>query len=399
MQMLDKHSGQDRSGGATASRVRNHNERALLSLMRAQGAVAGAQASKHLGLSAQTASVILRALEEAELVTKLDPVKGKVGKPQLPYTLNPKGAYSLGLRLGRRGADLLLMTFTGDIAAQKSIAYRFPTPAAIETFVVEAIPKLIASAELSQPERVVGLGLAVPFELWNWLDALGVPRAEADAWRDYDLKASLERASGLPTIVANDMNMACNAELVFGAGRGLRHFTYFHVGSFVGGGVVMNGKVYHGPQGNAGALGSIPVRPTSETQHQLIHSASLYALEHALSERLGKPVNLRAESCLFGTERALCETWRKTAAHYLARAITAVTAVLDISDTIIDGSFPKHVRDALIDDTRAELRRVDTQGLNEIRITPGQLGNSAGALGAAYEPLLQAHFVEGSALR
>ena len=371
----------------------------MLSLLRTHGALAGAQAASVLGLSAQTASVILRALERAELVQRLAPIKGKVGKPQLPYALNPAGAYALGLRLGRRNADLLLMTFTGEIAAQKSISYRFPTPQGIETFVTATLPLLMETGNVARPERIVGLGIAAPFELWNWLDALGVPPAAAEAWRTYDLEQRLAAATGLSTVLANDMNMACNAELVFGAGRGLQDFSYFHIGSFVGGGIVMNGKVYHGSQGNAGAFGSIPVKPTPEAQHQLIHTASLYTLENAMSQRLGQPVNLRAESSLFTTERALCATWRVDAATYLARAITAVMAVMDISDTIIDGSFPKQMRDALLDETQRALARVDRQGLNKICLHPGTLGNSAGALGAAYEPLLRAHFVEGSALR
>lgn len=388
-----------RSSGANAARVRNHNERALLSLMRAHGQMAGAEAAKTLNLSAQTASVILRSLEQANLIVKRERVKGKIGKPQMPYGLNPDGAYAFGFRLGRRSAEFLLMDFAGDVVAKEALTFRYPQPEHIEAFVRDAVPRLIDAAELSHPERVVGLGIAAPFQLWNWLDALGVPKAEADAWRVFDLARRLEAASGLPTYVANDMNMACNAELVFGAGRDLNDFAYFHIGSFVGGGIVLDGLVYHGRNKNAAAFGSIPVRDTTEAQHQLIHAASLYSLENAIAKKRDVQVHLRADSDLFETEPELCTAWINEAAHHLARAITSVAAVLDLQDVVIDGEFPDAFRARLADDIRVELGKIDMQGIHHVNVKTGILGHTSGALGAAYEPLLRAHFLEGSALR
>ena len=385
------------SVGVNPARVRNHNERALLSLMRAHGPIAGSEVARHLSVSAQTASVLLRKLEEAGLVIKGSPIKGKVGKPQMPFKLNPHGAYSLGLKLGRRNADLILMDFSGGISARMESAYAFPKPDHIEAFIEDAIPKLLTQAGIGTA-RLTGMGVAAPFELWNWLDALGAPSCEAERWRDYDLGRSLGQIVDLPVYVANDVNMACNAELVFGAGRNLRHFAYFYISSFVGGGIVLDGKVFHGPRGNGAAFGSIPVRDTSNAQHQLIHTASLYKLEQAISENYGRSVNLRKEPEVIEKETNLCAAWRNVAAQALATAITSTTAVLDIEATIIDGVFPVEMRDALISETRDALGRVDRQGLNAITLAPGSLGEDAGPLGAAYEPLLQAHFLEGSAL-
>lgn len=399
MQMTYQEKDAPRASGANAARVRNHNERALLTLMRTQGQMAGAEAAKTLNLSAQTASVILRSLEQSDLIVKRERVKGKIGKPQMPYGLNPQGAYAFGFRLGRRSAVLLLMDFAGDVVAQEALTFRYPQPDLIETFVRDTVPSLIAASELSHPERVVGLGIAAPFQLWNWLDTLGVPKAEADAWRTYDLAERLKAASGLPVFVANDMNMACNAELVFGAGRALNDFAYFHIGSFVGGGVVLDGLVYHGRNGNAAAFGSMPVRDTDQAQHQLIHAASLYTLENAIAEKREGHVHLRADSDLFETEPELCRAWTQTAAEHLARAIVSVAAVLDLQDAVIDGDFPETFRTRLADAIRIELGKIDLQGIQPIRVQTGVLGHAAGALGAAYEPLLRAHFLEGSALR
>ncbi len=62
-----------------------------------------------------------------------------------------------------------------------------------------------------------------------------------------------------PVYLQNDATAACGAELAFGAGPRKQDFIYFYVGTFVGGGVVLNGSLYTGHTGNAGALGSMPV--------------------------------------------------------------------------------------------------------------------------------------------
>ncbi len=62
-----------------------------------------------------------------------------------------------------------------------------------------------------------------------------------------------------PAYLQNDMTAACGAELVFGQTKDINDFVYFYIGSFIGGGIVINGSLYPGRSGNAGALGSMPV--------------------------------------------------------------------------------------------------------------------------------------------
>lgn len=383
--------------GATPSRVRDHNARSILTLLRDRGALSGAEIARVLSVSAQTASVILRALEEQGLLIKGEAKKGKVGKPQMPYVLNQKGSYALGLRLGRRSTDMVLMDLVGDVRAKVSVNYSYPTPDLIEGFVKNAIQTLTDNSGISVTQ-LEGIGVASPFELWNWLDALGAPKAEADLWRDYSLTDALWDITNIPVFVANDMTMACNAERMFGNGKTMQDFGYFYVGSFVGGGLVLNGKVFHGDRANAGAFGSIPTQRNARGNQQLIHSASLYSLESAISEKNGSRVMIRANSALFEAEPLLVEAWLKEAAEGLAVAMTAVTAVLDIQDIILDGAFPTRIKESLIQHTQSALKTVDQQGLNPFQISPGALGKTAGARGAAYEPLIRAYFLEGSGL-
>jgi DNA-binding transcriptional ArsR family regulator len=95
--------------GSNQSGMRDHNERLVLSLLRQHGALAKSDIARITGLSAQTISVIMRALEQDGLLLRGEPVRGRIGQPSVPMHLNPEGALFLGLKIGREPAkDLSL---------------------------------------------------------------------------------------------------------------------------------------------------------------------------------------------------------------------------------------------------------------------------------------------------
>lgn len=387
-----------RRRGAQQSSLRNHNERMCLSMLREHGPLASSEIAKALNVSAQTGSVLVRALDAQGLVVRLEPVKGKVGKPQEPIGLNPEGAYSFGLRIGRRRSDMVLIDFRGQVVGERRESYRYPTPHLIETFVAHAMPDLTKELNPTQAARIVGLGIAAPFELWNWLDSLGAPLEDAALWRNYRFEDAFKRFTDLPISVANDVNLACTGELHIGTGRHYPDFLYFYLGAFVGGAIVLNGQVFHGRYGNAGAFGSIPVATKDDPNAQMIASSSLVGFEQKLAKKLGRKLNLRDEPELWRREPDLAQAWIEDASKAIARAAISVVAALDVTNIVIDGVFPEHVRTELAARLRDATQKLDHQGIRTPVIVEGKLGARAGALGAAYQPLLQALFVEGSAL-
>ncbi len=80
-------------------------------------------------------------------------------------------------------------------------------------------------------------------------------------WEDFPLAEWLREHFGAPVAVENDANAAALGEWRFGAGRGTRHFLYVTVSTGVGGGIVIEGKLYHGADGLAGEIGHMVVDP------------------------------------------------------------------------------------------------------------------------------------------
>ena len=384
--------------GANSSRMRNHNQRSILSLLREQGPCAKARIAEALNLSAQTASVIVRELETQGLISRLEPVKGKVGKPPAPFCLNPGGAYSYGLRIGRRTCNLVLIDILGDIVSRRVHRYPYPTPEAVEEFVRGGLSSLAAPIPEAGRNRIAGMGIAAPFELWNWLDGLNAPQAEADKWRGYSIGPAHRRLSGLPVHVGNDGNLACQGELMFGNGSEFRDFIYFYISYFVGGAVAMDGKVFHGARGNAGGVGSMPSPFKGQVGKQLLNFTSIFLLERRLAEKYGRPINLRAEEDYWLRETELRDEWLQRAAIAMAQAAVCVAATLDISNVIVDGVFPPAIRSLFVDRLRAAGEQIDQRGIYPVSFHEGRLGPDAGEIGAAYQPILSELLVEGSRL-
>ena len=383
------------SRGTTQTGVRLYNERLILSLIRRHRSLAKVEIARLTGLSTQTTTVIINRLEADGLLLAGEPQRGRIGQPSVPYSLNPDGAFGLGLMIGRRSSDLVLMDFTAGIRARRRTIYSFPAPDEILAFAEREMSGLLGELPESLRGRVSGIGVAMPFELWNWEADLQTPPGVLSKWRDFDVAAELSRRFGpWPVRVCNDASSACAAELTFGAGAAYRDFAYFYIGAFIGGGIVLNGSLFPGRSGNAGALGSMPIMRRDEngetSLQQLIRTASIYQLERRLiaAGRRGTDIWLSPND--WSSFEEPLEAWVAEAAEALAQAIAALLAVIDFEAVIIDGAFPVDVRRRLVERTNEHWARMDRRGLTDAVVVEGSIGRDARAIGGAALPLLAA---------
>lgn len=373
--------------GTNQSGMRDNNERLVLSLVRQHGALAKTDIARMTGLSAQTISVIMRELEGEELLLRGAPIRGKVGQPSIPMSLNPEGAFFLGLKIGRRSADLVLIDFRGTIRGMVHSTYSYPRARDTIGFALKGIEELCGRLDPGRRRRIAGLGIAMPFELWNWADAVGAPREVMDEWRSTDIRALLAADLPFPVYLQNDATAACGAELVFGQPNGPRDFVYFYLGAFIGGGVVLGGSLYAGPTGNAGALGSMPVPDGYGRVVQLIDIASITQLERALiaARRDGGVLWTSPED--WGDLSPHLDEWIDKAAAGIAYAIVGAAAVIDFGAGVVDGWMPASVRKRLTEAVALKLGQFDVEGMTLPQVREGTVGIHARALGGASLPL------------
>jgi predicted NBD/HSP70 family sugar kinase len=385
--------------GTNQSGMRAYNERLVLTLIRQHGALPKSHIARMTGLSAQTASVIMRNLEKDGLLKRGEPtrIQGKVGQPSVPMSLVANGALFFGLKIGRRRSCLVLIDFLGNIVDISHLSYAYPTPDSIVQFVKTSIDAICSRLSKKQLSRISGMGIGMPFQLWNWPELIGTTQITMDNWRVVDIHRLLADHCDFPVYMENDVSAACAAELVFGQSALPQNFLYFHIGYFIGGGIVLNGSLFTGPGGNAGALGSMPVPMQDCETHQLIDLASVATLEKAIDASGGDSSVLWEEGRQWDNESTIVKQWIQQAAHGIAHAIVSSISVIDFEACVIDGSLPDNIRHELVSLIRYHLQGKLLPGLQTPDIYEGSIGENARVLGAASLPLSERFLVDQNA--
>ena len=377
--------------GSSQGGLRQYNERVVLQAIRQQGALPAAEIARATQLTAQTVSLITKRLLDDGLLQKGEPQRGKVGQPSIPLSLAPDGAYSVGIKVGRRSMDVLLIDFTGAVRERSSLDYRFPDP---DELLAEIGKRLAALRRKLGPERrdlVQGVGIAAPMAIGGWQQLLGFSAELAARWQQVDLRAAVQAQTDWPVLLMKDTAAACVAELVAGRGRSVKSFVYVFVDTFIGGGLVLDSQLRAGATGNAGALGSLPLwlsrDANASTPAQLLSVASLLNLEQAWA---GAGLDTEADA----RGQALAEPWRAHTARWLdvagsaiAQSINGAACLLDVEGVILDGSCSRELLQALLHAVQQALPRYSWEGVARPDLLAGTIGSDARALGGALLPL------------
>jgi hypothetical protein len=158
--------------GSNHNGMRQFNERIVLQAIRHHGAMAKADLARLTQLSTQTVSIIVDRLLGDELLLKQDRVRGKIGQPSVPLSLNPDGAFSLGLQVGRRSLEVLVSDFLGQPRHQLQFSYPYPDPDVVLPNIRQSLAQMQAAMG-PHWARLVGIGLTSPLSLHQWSDLLG----------------------------------------------------------------------------------------------------------------------------------------------------------------------------------------------------------------------------------
>jgi predicted NBD/HSP70 family sugar kinase len=383
--------------GSNLTTVRGINERLVLHLLRIHGKLSKAEATRITGLSANAISVIFRALENEGLLLRGNPIRGRIGQPSVPMMLNPEARYYVGYKIGRRTFDLVIVNFVGELLAQKNAVHDYPTPTNTLQFLDDNLTPLLDSVNLSK-DSISALNIAMPFELWSWTSDFDAPVQEMNEWRDFDLAAAINNRVAWPVTLQNDGTAACRAELIFGPPLDVQDFVYLFVGTFIGGGIVLNGGVFPGRRGSSGGFGPmrIPDEPGGE---RLVDHASLVVLEHMVAQRDKQLArNIYSQDVDWALLEPELSQWLNRAGRSLAHAIVSALAVIDFEMVVIDGAFPAAIRSRLVSSVESNLDTLDLQGVVRPDLKPGHFAYLARAVGAAAYQISTEYMIDQNTL-
>lgn len=383
----DEARGDERSRGTNQSGMRESNERLVLTLLRYASGLASADIARRTGLSAQTVSRIIRALEAEQLILRGAPQRGKVGQPSVPLVLNPSGAFFLGLKVGRRSVEMVLTDFLGRIVDREKEIYSYPDFDKVLAFTRSSSAAITARLDPAHRDRIAGMGIAMPFHLWAWAAQIGVDAGAMANWQTRDLRTELAEVIHLPLFLQNDATAACSAELVFGRSPRPANFLSFFVAFFIGGGLVLRNSLFTGGTGNAAGMGPLLVPDTAGQMRPLIELASLASLEQRLIRLGHDPLQIWNTPEGWDIPGDALSDWLDEAAPALAHAIKAAQTMLDLDAILLDGWLPRQALTELAARVDRSLDDLDLSGMRRPAIRCGTIGSDARTLGAASLPL------------
>jgi glucokinase len=262
-------------------------------------------------------------------------------------------------------------------------------PQAVVQRMMETTRRL--QAEVSSPmRRLAAVGFGIPGILD--LPAGRVRRSpNLPGWEGFDLRAALAPHLEVPVAIENDANAAALGEAWLGAGRGMQHFLMLTLGTGVGGGIIVAGKILHGACGYAGEPGHTVVDPNGPR----CGCGSYGCLEQFTSgtaiARMAEPFYGQttayevALAARCGESQAL-EVYRQVG-QYLGIACASFANLLNPQGLVIGGAVA-NAFDLFIEAMQTTMRqRTFVEVYNSLRIVPAECGTDAGGLGAAYEAM------------
>jgi predicted NBD/HSP70 family sugar kinase len=373
--------------GTNQGGMREANERVVLTVLRRNPSITKAEIARTTGLSAQTVARLVGALEQDGLVLRGAPNRGRIGQPSIPLSLDPDGAVFFGLKVGRRSAEMIAIDFLGKILDREQLLYGYPDFDEVLSFATSAQTTIQDRLPPKLQSRVSGLGVAMPFHLWNWARHIGVDASKMRDWQHRDLGAEIAVGTSIPVFLQNDATAACSAEIVFGNAPFSRNMLSFYIAFFVGGGLVLNNTLYLGATGNAAGLGPFTVADREGRARNLIDLASLSDLEKRLANAGWDTQKMWTDSAEWGFPADIVGSWRDECVHGIASAIKSAQALLDLDTVLIDGWLPRDLLARITTGVEVEFEQLDREGIATPTILCGTIGKDARTVGAASLPL------------
>lgn len=243
--------------------------------------------------------------------------------------------------------------------------------------------------------RRIGIGCAGPVDRGAGL-ILNPPNLPG--WARVALVERIEKALGRPAVLENDANAAALGEFRYGAGKGASSLVYLTVSTGIGGGIILDGKIWHGLGDGAGEVGHMTLLPDGPicgcgNRGCLEALASGPSIARRAREVLatGRPSRLREAGDFTAAEvvrlaqegdALAAEVWDE-AVRYLGLGVAAIVTILAPQRVVIGGGVAK-AGDFLFEPLRREVRRrVKLVAVESVPILPAALGPDVGILGAA----------------
>ncbi len=325
----------------------------------------------------------------------------------MPVPRSRKSAhrYTLGIDLGGTKILAAVVDEAGKVVASaKKTTQAQQGPQVVMKRLIKAMDDAVDRAGLAK-EDIAAIGIGVP-GIIDGPRGVIIRITNIPGMENVEIARMLREWRPVPVVLSNDVRVAATGELRMGAGRGLRSMVTIFVGTGIGGGLILDGKIYEGTRGSAGEVGHMvtmadgPYAPGGGIRGGIEAIASRTAIERdlragiaagrktilpeLLAEKNGALTSSVLSAAVEADDALTVEVLRR-AAHYLGLHAASLINVLDPQALIYGGGVIEGLGHWMIDKiaTTAREHAINRTGIDKVRIVEAALGEHAGVVGAA----------------
>lgn len=317
----------------------------------------------------------------------------------------PRDPFTIGIDLG--GTNLRIAAVAADGRILEKISLDTEVNHGRERVVTDMCAAVTEIELRLQSSKMVGIGIGVP-GIINLANGMIRQSPNLPGWSDFPVRDDIERRLRTHVILENDANAAALGEKWVGAGRDASGLCMITVGTGIGGGLILDGRVWHGMDGMAGELGHMTIDPNGALCGcgnlgciEAYASASAITRMAMAAIRVGRSPSLAHAAEELGELTAEIVYIKAKQGDVVAREIFEMAGrslgvglanlinIFNLPLYVIGGGVAR-AWDAFAPAMMAELgKRSLVYRSTQTRITPSSLGAEAGLLGAAYLPLMR----------
>jgi predicted NBD/HSP70 family sugar kinase len=370
--------------------LRRLNRLRVIRALRDEGQISRAEIARRTGLSRSTVSSLVADLQADGLVVER-PEPGLAhgsqgGRPPILLSFDASAGAAVGIDFGHSHLRVAVSDLASTILAERSQPLDTDHDAQEGLDVAaELVVEALADAGVDRA-AVIGAGMGLPGPIESGEGVVGTS-AILPGWIGMTAQAEMRRRLEIPVMVDNDANLGALAEAAFGAGRDAGDLIYLKVSSGIGGGLILNGRLYRGSGGLAGELGHVLVDPEGivcrcGNRGCLETVAATGALIDLLRRSHGEDFTVEAMLRAARDGDVGCRRVIHDAGRALGQVVATLTNVLNPELFVVGGHLAA-AGDLLLDGVRESVARAALPETSRgARVVAGVLGDRAHVLGA-----------------
>ncbi|UCF96260.1 MAG: ROK family transcriptional regulator [Spirochaetaceae bacterium] len=248
--------------------LKQKNIAEVLKVLHLEQAVSRAKIAALTGVAPSTVSSIVDKLEKEQIVEYIEGslAPSSIGRPPLLLRYNPTSFYVLGIEINLLGSQVMIVGIDGAVVLKREIIIKArDNPGNVLSHLADMAAQVIAESEIEQ-NRIIGIG--VSFRGLIDRHSGRVQRSTSlPEWENINIVEGFKARFGLPVYAENNANAMVLGETRFGAGCGKKNVLGVIIEEGIGGGIIINGRLYLGMHSAAGELGHMSVASSGPICH------------------------------------------------------------------------------------------------------------------------------------